>query len=204
MVAYAPCHAEQEIPHGSIRRRMALYRPASARAHGIRTPQASRLKGDPRCRLLRLEERLPLAFAAQGLRTPWKTVYDWFRRWRIDGTWERLNAQLRQRLRWRLGRDPHPSAQVLWTPRRPRPPVWEAKSAASTQPSRSQVGSAICSSTPKVWCSKLRYTTPEFQTKTASGCCWIRNATASRAFRTCGWTPDSRGGEGGGPRRFWV
>jgi transposase len=23
---------------------------------------------------------------------PWKTVYDWFRRWRIDGTWERLNA----------------------------------------------------------------------------------------------------------------
>jgi putative transposase len=23
---------------------------------------------------------------------PWKTVYDWFRKWRIDGTWERLNA----------------------------------------------------------------------------------------------------------------
>jgi putative transposase len=23
---------------------------------------------------------------------PWKTVYDWFRRWRIDGTWQRLNA----------------------------------------------------------------------------------------------------------------
>jgi transposase len=23
---------------------------------------------------------------------PWKTVYDWFRRWRIDGTFERLNA----------------------------------------------------------------------------------------------------------------
>ncbi len=30
---------------------------------------------------------------------PWKTVYDWFRRWRIDGTWERLNAELRERLR---------------------------------------------------------------------------------------------------------
>jgi putative transposase len=27
---------------------------------------------------------------------PWKTVYDWFRRWRIDGTWERLNAELRE------------------------------------------------------------------------------------------------------------
>src|SRR5215211_2082177 len=29
---------------------------------------------------------------------PWKTVYDWFRKWRIDGTWERLNAELRERL----------------------------------------------------------------------------------------------------------
>jgi putative transposase len=44
---------------------------------------------------------------------PWKTVYDWFRRWRIDGTWERLNAELRGRLRRRLGRDPNPSAGVV-------------------------------------------------------------------------------------------
>jgi putative transposase len=44
---------------------------------------------------------------------PWKTVYDWFRRWRLDGTWERLNAELRQRLRWRLGRNPDPSAAIV-------------------------------------------------------------------------------------------
>src|SRR5829696_1026485 len=44
---------------------------------------------------------------------PWKTVYDWFRRWRIDGTWERLNAELRERLRVRLGRDPNPSAGIV-------------------------------------------------------------------------------------------
>jgi putative transposase len=44
---------------------------------------------------------------------PWKTVYDWFRRWRIDGTWERLNAQLRERLRWHLGRNPNPSAAIV-------------------------------------------------------------------------------------------
>ena len=25
---------------------------------------------------------------------PWKTVYHWFRKWRIDGTFERLNAAL--------------------------------------------------------------------------------------------------------------
>jgi transposase len=44
---------------------------------------------------------------------PWKTVYDWFRRWRIDGTWERLNAGLRERLRSQVGRDPHPSAGIV-------------------------------------------------------------------------------------------
>lgn len=44
---------------------------------------------------------------------PWKTVYDWFRRWRINGTWERLNAELRGLLRVRLGRDPKPSAAIV-------------------------------------------------------------------------------------------
>jgi putative transposase len=44
---------------------------------------------------------------------PWKTVYDWFRRWRIDGALERLNADLRGRLRRRLGRYPEPSAGVV-------------------------------------------------------------------------------------------
>ena len=44
---------------------------------------------------------------------PWKTVYDWFRRWRIDGTWERLNTELRERLRCRLGRNPNPSAAIV-------------------------------------------------------------------------------------------
>jgi putative transposase len=44
---------------------------------------------------------------------PWKTVYDWFRRWRIDRTWEHLNAELRGRLRWHLGRDPNPSAGIV-------------------------------------------------------------------------------------------
>lgn len=41
---------------------------------------------------------------------PWKTIYHYFRRWRLDGTWERLHTALRERLRVRLGRDPQPSA----------------------------------------------------------------------------------------------
>jgi putative transposase len=43
---------------------------------------------------------------------PWRTVYYWFRKWRIDGTLERLNAALRERLRVTLGRNPQPSAGI--------------------------------------------------------------------------------------------
>jgi putative transposase len=45
---------------------------------------------------------------------PWKTVYHYFRLWRIDGTWERLNTAIRKRLRVRLlGRDPQPSVGIV-------------------------------------------------------------------------------------------
>ena len=43
---------------------------------------------------------------------PWKTVYHYFRQWRINGTFEQLNAVLRERLRMCLGRNPHPSAGI--------------------------------------------------------------------------------------------
>ena len=51
---------------------------------------------------------------------PWKTVYDWFRKWRIDGTWERLNTELRERLRRHLGRAPYPSAGIVDSQSGPR------------------------------------------------------------------------------------
>jgi putative transposase len=44
---------------------------------------------------------------------PWKTVHHYFRIWRLDGVWERLNAALRERLRVRLGRNPQPSAGMV-------------------------------------------------------------------------------------------
>ena len=43
----------------------------------------------------------------------WPTVYWYFRKWRIDGTWERINRAIRERLRVRLKRDPQPSAGVV-------------------------------------------------------------------------------------------
>jgi putative transposase len=37
----------------------------------------------------------------------------WFRKWRIEGTFERLNEVLRERLRTRLGRNAQPSAGIV-------------------------------------------------------------------------------------------
>jgi len=44
---------------------------------------------------------------------PWKTIYHYFRRWRQDGTWERLNAVLRTAVRVAEGREPEPSAAIV-------------------------------------------------------------------------------------------
>jgi putative transposase len=44
---------------------------------------------------------------------PWKTVYHYFRTWRIDGTWERMHAALRKRVRVRTKNNPQPSARIV-------------------------------------------------------------------------------------------
>ena len=43
----------------------------------------------------------------------WPTVYHYFRKWRLDGTWERINRAIRERLRVRLKRNPQPSAGIV-------------------------------------------------------------------------------------------
>ncbi len=44
---------------------------------------------------------------------PWQTVYHYFRAWRLDGTWERLNDELRELVRVRAGRNAQPTAAIL-------------------------------------------------------------------------------------------
>ena len=41
---------------------------------------------------------------------PWRTVYNYFQKWRDDGTWTALNDALRRQVRRREGREPTPSA----------------------------------------------------------------------------------------------
>lgn len=44
---------------------------------------------------------------------PWQTVSHYFRRWRDDGTWERITTTLRERVRVKAGRAPSPSGAIL-------------------------------------------------------------------------------------------
>jgi putative transposase len=167
----------RRYPTDSVRQRMAaLHQPASAQSHRKRTSQASRLTGYPRRRLLlrSLKSGCPWRLLPRDF-PPWKTVYGWFRKWRIDGTWERLNTELRQRLRggWHLGRDPTP----------PSAGIVDSHSARTTgvggterdfdpaKRRRWKAESAICWWTPRDWCSRRGSTAPtRCPTKTASGC----------------------------------
>jgi putative transposase len=44
---------------------------------------------------------------------PWKTVYHYFRLWRKDGFWERLNRRLREKLREKKGKNHQASAAII-------------------------------------------------------------------------------------------
>jgi putative transposase len=44
---------------------------------------------------------------------PWSTVHTGYRRWRTDGTWQRLNDALRPQARRQAGRDPSPRAGAV-------------------------------------------------------------------------------------------
>jgi putative transposase len=45
--------------------------------------------------------------------SPWEKGYYYFSQWRDDGTWERLNRELRIEVRVSVGKEPEPSAAIL-------------------------------------------------------------------------------------------
>ncbi len=44
---------------------------------------------------------------------PWKTVYTYFRVWRLDGTWQRIHDTLRRKVRRSVGKHPEANAAIL-------------------------------------------------------------------------------------------
>ncbi len=72
---------------------------------------------------------------------PWETVYYYFAKWRDDGTWQKLNTALRERVRVNTlkpntGQTARPPpAPAVWTARRSRVRRWVA-SVVSTRHAR--------------------------------------------------------------------
>src|SRR5215204_5561621 len=121
VIHYSSTH-EKTISNKSSRCRMELYRASHAspqRAWTSQDPQSSR---DPERRLLPPKERLPVAPAPARLpqvahRLPLLQTMAL-----REGTWERINRAIRERLRVRLGRDPQPSAGIVDSQGRSRAP----------------------------------------------------------------------------------
>lgn len=44
---------------------------------------------------------------------PWGTVHYYYRRFRLDGTWDRIHDNLREKVRRKAGRKPTPSAAII-------------------------------------------------------------------------------------------
>ncbi len=201
MMAYALLYGEQEIPHGSVRRRMALHKPASARPHRTRTPQAALLAGYPRRRLLRPKERLPLAVAAEGL----PILEDRLRLVQAVAYRRHLGAPEHRAARsstvspWQ--RDPHPSAGIV-----------DSQSARTTgvggtergfDPAKKLEGTKrhLLVDTEGLVLKAKVHSAKVPDEDGIRLLCWSRGASALSAFLTCGSMPDTGGGAGGGPRR---
>ena len=72
---------------------------------------------------------------------PWKTVYDYFRRWSLQGVWPQVLDRLTQRERRRNGRGPTPSAGCIDSSRR-QPIGGVAQRGVSPKIQKYQIGEA--------------------------------------------------------------
>ena len=85
-----------------------LLPPANARGH----PRTVNLREVINGILYVLRGGIPWRLLPHDL-PPWGTVWWYFRKWRLDGTWERIHDALQPKVREMEGREATPSAAII-------------------------------------------------------------------------------------------